>query len=75
MILFLRLFGLAAIAAATVGLALASLPTLAALGCALLIGLGAMGFGLCVMAGQVSDDDLDDANGHLRHPDDLEGKN
>ena len=74
MITFLRLLGLACITAAAVGLSVASLPTLVALGCALLVGLGVMGFGLCVMSGEVSDQDLDEANG-LRHPDDLEGKN
>lgn len=85
MILFFRILGLASIVAATVGLSLASLPTLAALGCAILIGLCVMGFGLCVMAGQITREDLDEANGEtqhqldeangLKHPDDVEGKN
>jgi hypothetical protein len=74
MITFLRLLGLACIAAAAVGLSVASHPTLAVLGCGLLIGLGVMGFGLCVMSGEVTDQDRDEANG-LHHPDDLEGKN
>jgi hypothetical protein len=74
MITFFRLLGLACIVVASLTIQLASRDTLAALGVCCLIGFCVMGFGLCVMAGQVTDQDLDEANG-LHHPDDLEGKN
>jgi len=67
------LFGLA-ITGATIGLAVASHETLAALGLlagAVFVGLMAVGL---VLVGLIPDSDVDEANG-LNHPDDLEGKN
>jgi hypothetical protein len=60
MITFLRLLGLAC--------------TLAALGALLLLIFGLGGFGLCIMDGQLTREERDEANG-LNHPDGLEGKN
>jgi len=74
MITFLRLLGLACIVAACLTLQLASAATLAALGALLLLIFCVFGFGLCVMAGQVTREERDEANG-LKHPDGLEGKN
>lgn len=74
MITFLRLLGLACIVVACLTLQLASAATLAALGALLLLIFGLGGFGLCVMAGQVTREERDEANG-LNHPTGLEGKN
>ena len=74
MITFLRLLGLALIAGSCLALSVAGIGTFAAFGVGFFIGICVMGFGLCVMAGQVTKQDLDEANG-LRHPDNLEGKN
>jgi len=74
MITFLRLLGLACIVVASLTIQLASGDTLAAIGGCCLIGFCVMGFGLCVMAGQVTREERDEANG-LKHPYGLEGKN
>lgn len=71
---YLRTLGVLVMVAAGFVLHAAEPHTKAAIGNTALIVLGFMGFGLCVMAGQVSRDDLDEANG-LHHPDDLEDKN
>lgn len=70
---FLSLGGLLVVVA-IVGIAKADTATLAALGVCLLFSVGLVGLGLCVLAGQISREERDEANG-LHHPDDLEGKN
>jgi hypothetical protein len=74
MINAIRLIGLACIVAAALTLALAEPSTLIALGVCLLIGLYVMGFTLCVFAGMVSRQDLDEANG-MNHTDNLGNQN
>ncbi len=70
----IRIIGLSCIIASALTLALAERDTLIALGVCLLIGLYVMGFTLCVFAGMVSRQDLDEANG-LNHPDNSGNKN
>jgi hypothetical protein len=70
MIAAIRLIGLACIVAAGITLAIAETATLIALGVCLCLGLGVMGFALCVFAGCVSRQDMDEANG-LNHPDNV----
>ena len=75
MITYLRISGLALITIATLVLATADKPLLVAIGVASLIGIGIAGFALCVMAGEVTEYDLNEANNSIRHPDEIEGKN
>lgn len=51
-----------------------SLPILAAVGVFFLVFAGVLFLGLCVLAGQISRSDRDEANG-TNHPDDLGSKN
>ena len=70
-----RLFGAQAVSVFSVYLFFkADDATLKALGYCLLIALFIAALGLCVMAGQVTREERDEANG-LKHPDGLEGKN
>lgn len=71
---FFLILGALLVALAIVGIAKADTATLAAIGVCLLVSLGFGGFGLCVLSGQISREERDEANG-LKHPDNLEGKN
>lgn len=69
-----RILGAAVVLLAFLGLYASNTACLLAFGCCFLFCVGFLGLALCVMAGQVTPAELDEANG-LRHPDDLEGKN
>lgn len=71
---YLRTLGVLVMVAAGFVLHAAEPHTKAAIGNTALIVLGFMGFGLCIMAGQLTKEERDEANG-LKHPTGLEGKN
>lgn len=70
----IRFSALAVIALVTYVFGTADDSTLKAFGCCFLITISGSAFALCVLAGDLTKRQRDEANG-LNHPDGLEGKN